>query len=222
MTNPRYVVALALAAVLLAGCGEKKETLGDATAVFGPGISAKPPPWKPEYAHLKQRIRELHLPPVGKEQFHTHALIHIYNDGLLVPVAANIGIDRAEHAYSSVHTHDTTGIVHMESERPFKFTLGDFFAVWGVRFGSKTLGSLRNDGQKQVHVFVDGKPISNPVKYVMRDKDNIVVAYGTLDSFPHNPSAAALKTVTGKNAKGNCAAGAPGQKGKKKSCIRGG
>src|SRR3954467_14055686 len=128
-----------LACALLAGCGEKKETLGDTTAVSGPRGTATAPPWKPEYAHLKQRLVQLKLPPVGKEQFHTHALLHIYIDGRLVELAPNIGIDRAHGAYSSVHTHDTTGIVHMESERPFKFTLGTFFAVWGVRLGNKPL-----------------------------------------------------------------------------------
>src|SRR4051794_644146 len=58
-------VALALiAAVLIAGCGEKKETLGDTTAVAGPGVRATAPRWQPEYAHLAQRIKQLNLPPV--------------------------------------------------------------------------------------------------------------------------------------------------------------
>src|SRR3954465_13681589 len=98
-----------LACVLLAGCGEKKETLGDTTAVSGPGVQATAPPWTPEYAHLKQRIAQLKLPPVGKEQVHKHALLHVYVDGRLVPLAPNIGIDRSQNAYSSVHTHDSTG-----------------------------------------------------------------------------------------------------------------
>src|SRR3954449_5991959 len=176
-----------LACALLAGCGEKKETLGDATAIYGPGVTATAPPWKPEYAHLKQRIAQLKLPPVGKEQVHHHALLHIYNDGRLVELVPNIGIDRANGAYSSIHTHDNTGIVHMESERPFKFTLGAFFAVWGVRFGDKSLGNLENDGPNQVRVYVNGKPVTDPVHYVMRDQANIVIGYGTADSFPHNP-----------------------------------
>jgi hypothetical protein len=220
MNPARYGLVAVLAAALLAGCGEKKETLGDPTAVYGPGITASAPPWKPEYAHLKQRIKTLGLPSVGKEQFHTHALIHIYNDGLLVEVARNIGIDPKTKAYSSVHTHDTSGIVHMESEKPFKFTLGDFFAIWGVPFGSKSLGSLKNDGDKQVRVYVNGKRIQNPAQYVMRDNDNISIGYGTDGSFPHKPDASPLKTVSGKGGKqANCSKGTgSGKKGK--SCVK--
>jgi hypothetical protein len=210
-------VLAALACALLAGCGEKKETLGDATAVHGPGITATPPPWKPEYAHLKQRLAQLKLPPVGKEQFHTHALLHIYNDGRLIELVPNIGIDRAHGAYSSIHTHDTTGIVHMESERPFKFTLGMFFAVWGVRFGDKSLGSFQNDGDKRVRVYVNGKSVTDPVHYVLRDQDNVVIGYGSAGSFPHNPDPRALKEVS-KNGGGTCSKN-PNGKNKGKSCL---
>jgi hypothetical protein len=217
-----YLLPALLAAVLLAGCGEKKETLGDTSAVTGPGVRAlapPPPPWLPEYAHLAQRIKQRHLPPVDKEQFHTHALLHIYDDGILIPIAPNIGIDRARKAYSSVHTHDSTGIVHMESKVRHNFTLGDFFAIWGVRFGNRSLGSLVNNGDKQVRVYVNGKRIATPVNYVMRDKDNISIGYGTDGSFPHEPSAKALELVSGKGG-GTCAQTPKGQK--HKSCIAGG
>jgi uncharacterized membrane protein YgcG len=217
MTKLLLALLAAVAAAALAGCGEKKETLGDTTAVHGPGITATPPPWKPEYAHLKQRIAQLKLPPVGKEQVHHHALLHIYNDGRLVELVPNIGIDRARGVYSSIHTHDNTGIVHMESERPFNFTLGTFFAVWGVRFGNKSLGSLENDGDNRVHVYVNGKPIANPVHYVLRDQDNVVIGYGTADSFPHNPDPRLLKTVSGKGG-GTCSKNPKG-KGGGKSCV---
>jgi hypothetical protein len=216
MKRARHLLLVALLAVLVAGCGEKKETLGDPTAVSGPGILAAPPRWQPEYAHLAQRIKQFGLPPVGKEKLHTHALIHIYNDGLLIPVAPNIGIHKPD--YSSIHTHDQTGVIHMESDKPHRFTIGEFFGIWGVRFGKASLGSLVNDGDKQIHVYVNGKPISDPVDYVMRDQDNIVVGYGTPDSFPHDPSKKALELVNKKGG-GNCAVTPKGQK--TKSCIAG-
>jgi hypothetical protein len=222
MRRAAIMVLAVLTAALIAGCGAKKETLGDTTAVSGPGVRAlapPPPPWMPEYAHLPQRIKQLGLPPVGKEQYHTHALLHIYNDGLLIPIAPNIGIDRAKKAYSSVHTHDSTGIVHMESKVPHKFKLGDFFVIWGVRFGDASLGSLVNKGDKQVRVYVNGKQISDPVNHVMRDKDNISIGYGTDSSFPHAPSTKPLKLVSGKGG-GTCAQTPKGQK--RKSCIAGG
>ena len=222
MKRALLVLLAVLVTAALAGCGEKKENVGDTTAIYAPGVTAKPPRWQPEYAHLAQRIKLFGLPPVGKEKIHHHALIHIYNDGLLVPVAPNIGIDRKSKAYSSVHTHDPTGIIHMESDRPHKFTLGEFFAIWGVRFGNKSLGSFQNSGDKQVHVYVNGKRISDPAHYVMRDRDNISVGYGTDGSFPHVPDKRALKLVSGKGGKQAACSTGGGSKKQGKSCVEGG
>jgi hypothetical protein len=213
-----YLLIAALAAAVLAGCGEKKETLGDPTVTYAPGVVASSPPWRPEYAHLKQRIAKLGLPPVGKEENHTHSVMHIYNDGILIQLQPNIGWYPPKRVFSSVHTHDASGIVHMESVRPHKFTIGDFFAIWGVPFGTKTLGNLRADGDKQVHVYVNGKRVANPVGYVMRDQDNIAIGYGTDGSFPHVPDKSALKTVSGKgHGQATCSKGGGG--GKKTSCV---
>lgn len=79
------------------------------------------PPWPAEYEHLAQRLHQVGLPPGGSEKFHIHALLHIYINGLLVPLAANIGLDPAKHLESSLHTHDHTGVIHMEAAHPFKF-----------------------------------------------------------------------------------------------------
>ena len=200
----RHLLVAALVAAALAGCGEKEETLGDPTAVSGPGVTATAPPWKPEYSRLEARIDQLGLPPVGDERYHTHSLVHIYNDGLLVEIPDNIGFDERNKVYASVHTHDPNGIVHMESSKPHKFTLGDFFTIWGVRFGDRTLGSLENDGEQQVHVYVNGKRIKNAPDYVMRDLDNIAIGYGTPDSFPHEPDKKPLESVTGKGKQSSC------------------
>jgi len=204
---------------VLAGCGEKDENLGDTTANYGPGVSATPPPWKPEYTNLRGRIKQLGLPPVGDERYHSHSLLHVYNDGRLVETPANIGIDRPNKAYSSVHTHEPDGIIHLESSRPHKFTLGDLFVIWGVRFGTESLGSLENDGDEQVRVYVNGKAVKNAPDYVMKDGDNIAIGYGTADSFPHEPDKSALKTVSGKGGKqASCSKGGAGDD-DSKSCI---
>src|ERR1700745_2324628 len=60
------IAVLACAALVAAGCGEKKET--DAPGTFGPGVKATDPPWKPEYAHLPERMRMNHIPPPGNQK----------------------------------------------------------------------------------------------------------------------------------------------------------
>ena len=218
----RYVLitALALAATaLLASCGEKKEVLGDTTAHYGPGVTDSAPPWKPEYDHLKTRIEQLGLPPVGKEQVHHHAIIHIYNNGLLITAPPNIGWLPQAKVYSSIHTHTPDGIIHMESVKPHDFKLGDFFYIWGVAFGKETLGPFHNSGDKQLNVYVNGKRVADPPNYVIHDGDNISVGFGTDGSFPHVPDKSALKTVNGQGGQqGPCSTGGSGNGGGT-SCV---
>ncbi len=196
------MVLCALAAALAfaaAGCGSSGG--GDApspppgTTNAGPGLQTSQPPWRPEYAHLKQRIRQLGLPPAGTERFHIHALLRIYVDGILSPVPSNIGIYERQHIEASLHTHDETGIIHMESTHPHRFTLGDFFAVWGVKLGPDRVGGLTGLGGDKLHFYLDGRPLRDPAAHQLRDGDAIVIGYGAADSFPHRVNTEALKLL---------------------------
>src|SRR3989344_5372444 len=61
---------------------------------------------------------------------HIHQTLTITVDGVAEIIPANIGIKSS--CMAEVHTHDTTGEIHIESAQPGKaFKLGDFFAVWG-------------------------------------------------------------------------------------------
>jgi hypothetical protein len=203
------VLAVSLA-LLLAGCGSS--TAPPAGLVMsGPGLATGMPPWPPEYAHLAERLRSLGLPPGGKETVHWHALLHIYVKGLLVSPPANIGLEPAKHLESSLHTHDRTGIIHMESPYRYNFTLGDFFSVWGVKLGPAQLGGLSGLGGDKLHFYVNGKPLRNPAAYAMRNRDSIVIGYGAESEFPHAPSTFLLKEVEGKGGKAlSCAKASPG------------
>lgn len=151
------------------------------------GVQTTPPPWQPEYAHLGQRLDALGLPGLNENIFHIHSLMHVYVNGKAVTVPANVGLDTSSGTFSSLHTHDTSGLVHMEADRKYPFTIGQFFAVWGVKFSDDQLGSYRSKGDEQVRAYVNGKRISDPVNYVMKEGDEIAVGYGKPGSFPSNP-----------------------------------
>jgi hypothetical protein len=153
------------------------------------GTQTTPPPWRPEYARLPQRLQALGLPGLSEEIFHIHALLHVYVDGKAVTVPVNIGLDQSTGTFASLHTHDTSGIVHVEADRTFPFTIGQFFAVWGVGFANDRLGPYRSGSAEQLRVYVNGKRVSDPVDYVMHEHDNIVVGYGRPGSFPTEPPA---------------------------------
>lgn len=157
-----------------------------------PGLQATQAPWPPEYGHLVERYNALQFPPNGNESYHIHALLHVYVDGRSIPVPANIGISAADQLESPLHTHDASGVIHIEAAHEFPFRLADVFAIWGVVFTDTQLGGYTNAGDQTVQVFVTGQPIADPVHYVLKPRDNIVVAYGTSGSFPTQPPADAL------------------------------
>lgn len=107
-------------------------------------------------------------------------------------VPANIGISPAAGIESPLHTHDTSGVIHIEAGQPHDFRLADFFTIWGVGFSDTQLGGYHNASDRTVQVFVNGQAVADPVGYVIHARDNIVVAYGALGSFPTQPPADAL------------------------------
>ncbi len=151
-----------------------------------PGLQSSPAPWQPEYAQLPARLAALHLPPNGDESYHIHAHLAIFVDGQPVTVPANVGISAAAGLESPMHTHDTTGVIHIEASQPSSaFTLGAFLDLWGVDFTNDRLGGYHDTAGKAVHVYVNGQPITDPARYPLHPHDDIVLGYGSPDSFPH-------------------------------------
>jgi hypothetical protein len=151
------------------------------------GLQDTDPPWKPDYKDLSGRIEAMGLPGFNETISHTHSWLHIYNEGKKVPVPANIGIDPATSTISPLHTHDTTGIIHMEADRDFDFTLGQLMAIWGVEFSKDQIGSLKASGENKLQVYLDGKVVSDPVNVVMPEKGNFVIGYGKPGTYPTDP-----------------------------------
>jgi hypothetical protein len=153
------------------------------------GTVTSPPPWDPQYDGLGDRLQAMGLPGLSDTVFHIHSIIHIYVNGKPVTVPANIGLDEPSGPFSPVHTHDTSGVIHMEATKPYPFTIGQFFAVWGVKFSDDQIGPYTANGKDKLSVYVNGKKVDDPVNTVMHDHDNISVGYGKPGSFPTKPPA---------------------------------
>jgi hypothetical protein len=205
-----------LVALAVAGCGSSAVAPAG-LVISGPGLQTSQPRWPPEYQHLAERLKQIGIPPGGKETFHIHAMLHIYVNGLLSPLPAEIGLDPAKGIESSMHTHDSTGIIHMEAPHPFNYTLGDFFAVWGVKLGPAQVGGLTGLGGNHLHFFLNGRPLSNPAALVLHRKDSVVIGYGPEGSFPHSPSTVLLTEV--EKGEGGLGCGAAKAGHKAKSCL---
>jgi hypothetical protein len=103
---------------------------------------------------------------------HIHAHLDVFVDGRLVAVPPEIGIDVASQRISPLHTHDDSGVIHVESPVVRDFTLGQFFTEWRQPLVDNPAGPLS--------VYVGGKPYSgDPRQLVLRAHQEIALAYGT-------------------------------------------
>jgi hypothetical protein len=200
------VVGIFLLGVLAAGYAVATQGTGGsapgrvaATLTSGPtilGLSVGPPPWLPETADLRTRLDEIGVPALTAEgeALHTHQHLDLFVDGQSVPVPADIGINVAAGFLAPIHTHDTTGIIHVESPTVRDFTLGGFFDIWGVRFGAHCIGGECDGNGRSLEVFVNGKRVSGDPRAVkLEPHQEIVVALGTAipnsvpSSYPFPP-----------------------------------
>jgi hypothetical protein len=58
-------------------------------------------------------------------------------NGSPMTVPAFIGIDQEANRIAALHTHDATGLIHVESpEKNAKYSLEQFLTVWGMPAGA--------------------------------------------------------------------------------------
>src|SRR4051812_18235592 len=179
------VGALVVIALLVVNPGSSSDS---SKAPSLPGIQTGPPPWPPELADLRHRLQILGLPasPSMSANLHNHDLLQIFVHGKPVTVPASIGINPTAGFLTSLHTHDDSGIIHVESPTVEKFTLGQFFDVWGLRLTPTCIGGLCTSGDNQLRAHVDGKPwTGSPRDIALKQHEDIVLTYGTPQEEPN-------------------------------------
>lgn len=114
---------------------------------------------------------------------HYHAHLDIIDDGQAVTVPAEIGFSFAANGQpdgiSALHTHDTTGIIHIEAPTTgVKYTLGQVLTEWGVLNGSGAGGA--GSSAADWTVYVNGaKQSGNAKDVVLAAHDEVLLAHGT-------------------------------------------
>jgi hypothetical protein len=143
-----------------------------------PGLQSGPPPWNNSSARLPNRLSSagLHALPMEGAAVHIHDHLDVFVHGKRVIVPALIGVSVADNFYTELHTHDKTGIIHIESPTKTTFTLGQFFCEWGVKLTANALGPYR----EPVSCWVNGRRISgDPAHLILRPHQEVVVAVGS-------------------------------------------
>jgi hypothetical protein len=118
--------------------------------------------------------------------FHVHALLVIYINGHQVPVASQVGIAPDGSCFYWLHTHDSSGIVHIEAPASHIFTLGNFLDEWGQRFSSLQYpAQLDQPGGPGWQIWVNGAPVTGDFHNIeLKAHEIITIAYNSPNVQP--------------------------------------
>ena len=114
-------------------------------------------------------LAEIHSVPLAR---HDHVSLSMQVNGRPAPVPEEIGMnpqlwhDHSLDRYgpsgiSPMHTHDTTGTIHIESTSAREFTVGEFLAVMGV------------DLETVTRMTVDGNEVDDFRNHAMQNGERI-------------------------------------------------
>lgn len=102
---------------------------------------------------------------------HDHISLSITSDGLEEVFPTNVGSSTL--CMSELHTHGPDGSLHVELIKNRVITVEDFFTVWGK--------SMQRDGF-DVKVIIGGEERADYNTYDLRDGDEVVISYTSVDS----------------------------------------
>ena len=111
--------------------------------------------------------------------FHIHAHLDIFVNGQLIYIPPQIGIIPDKCIYW-LHTHDGTGIIHIESPVKRDFTLGQFFDIWSKKLNNSSEFANIFGGKNIPEVYVNGQKVTgiNYREIKLHAHDEIALVYG--------------------------------------------
>ncbi len=131
-----------------------------------PTTSSNAAHFRPELEFLEGRAL-----PSGA---HIHVQLTILVNGQTQVIPANLGIGpRGE--MESIHTHDTTGRLHMHPTAARDFMLQEFFTSWGQPSSRREFLGYLADSSHPVTLTVNGTANETLGAYVLRDGDALVL-----------------------------------------------
>jgi hypothetical protein len=144
------------------------------------GLQTGPAPWNPGLDTLPDRLSPLglHALTTEGEVVHIHQHLDIFVNGKKEPVPALIGIYDGQFL-TELHTHDASGIMHVESPTKRNFDLYQFIGVWGVRLTTSCIGGYCKE-LTPWRVYVNGTPYAgDPRTLQLRAHQEIAFVIGT-------------------------------------------
>jgi hypothetical protein len=110
---------------------------------------------------------------------HIHAHVTMYVNGTKTALPANIGIAPDSSCLYWLHTHDDTGVIHIEAPEGVSVTFGNFLHIWEQRFQQLGYPSQLSDAAGW-QVYINGKPFSGDFRTIpLQSHTLITLAYNS-------------------------------------------
>lgn len=181
------VIAGITAIGIASSSGKKEKLTGNLPSIVASDPKADTaktaPPWAaPTDVEARANLAGLNV--LGQEMLerHDHAHLDIWVDGKPVSLPAYIGIAGGAQGtgFTSLHTHDDSGVIHIESPAGERHTLGQVFIEWNVYLSADQIGSLKAGNGKTFTVYVNGKKFAgDPSTLELKAHQEIAMVYGT-------------------------------------------
>jgi hypothetical protein len=112
-------------------------------------------------------------------KYHVHAHLDIYVNGVHKTLPALIGMSESGRCLYWLHTHDTSGVIHVESPGRTNFTLGEFFDVWYKPLNEHEIASWKTQKGTHVMAFVNGQLYKGNIRDIpLRSHEEITLEIG--------------------------------------------
>ncbi|MCL6594365.1 MAG: hypothetical protein K6T31_10345 [Alicyclobacillus sp.] len=132
-----------------------------------------------------QEVDGIPAEPQMASGYHVHAHLSLWVNGQQVAIPAGVGIVQpgpkqagvigSGQAYYWLHTHDASGILHVEAPRQESFTLGQFFDIWGEPLSRTQVAQFSGP----VRVYVGGRLYAgDPRSILLTAHQQIVLEVG--------------------------------------------
>lgn len=115
---------------------------------------------------------------------HYHAQVYVYVNGQNQPVPAEIGIPNNQCLYA-LHTHDASGIIHIESPDNSSYVLGNLFDIWGQPLSTTNFMGHQVSGSNKLVIDVydaNGKMTvytGNPLDLKLQAHQTVYLLYNS-------------------------------------------
>tara|TARA_B100001113_G_scaffold176059_1_gene144239 strand:- start:85 stop:669 length:585 start_codon:yes stop_codon:yes gene_type:complete len=110
---------------------------------------------------------------------HDHAVLNIFINGEQELVPANIGIltdicnEQGEEMHA-VHTHDSSGRLHIESNEQIDIPIGVFFDIWGHHFDETGIFEYRVNSTHELIMTVGGTVVDSYDDYLLVNTSEVI------------------------------------------------